>query len=191
MLNEVKNEMKNLIVIFITTILLTACATTYIGPEDARDSIPKERFSAFDHVYMKHVTLEPSYQESSANQAALKKIDENLFKEMGLAFPKLKELKTGESINETTGRTLVIEPHVEKIKFISAGARVWAGALAGSSAVVLKVTYRELATDKIIAEPGFYQRASAMGGSWSFGAHDNSMLFRIAQIAATHVRENY
>ena len=50
-------------------------------------------------------------------------------------------------------------------KLATGAARFWGGVLTGSSAVVMNVRYLDLATGKKIAEPVFYQRASAMGGA--------------------------
>ncbi|MGR9072053.1 MAG: hypothetical protein ACU833_03195 [Gammaproteobacteria bacterium] len=183
--------MRELILFFFALNLLGGCATTGIGPQDARNSVSTEKLSTYDPVFMKHASLAPAYRDSSANLAALKKIDENLFKEMHALFPNLAEYPSDASIAVTAGNALIIEPYVEKIKFIGGAARFWAGALAGSSAVILKMTYRDQATGKVLCDPSFFQRASAMGGAWTFGAHDNSMLFRIAQVAADHARENY
>lgn len=46
-------------------------------------------------------------------------------------------------------------------------------------------------TKTVIAEPQFYQRASAMGGAWSIGATDNDMLKRIAVVCQEYLERNY
>ena len=171
--------------------LMIGCATTYIGPEDAPPPQPaKEKLSGFSTVLLQHVTLAEEYQDSSANQAAVQKIDENLVLEMRSVFPDLKQGENPEAGSSATGRTLIIEPFVEKIKFIGGGARFFAGALAGSSAVVMRVTFRDAESGSVIAEPAFYQRAAAMGGAFSFGATDNNMLIRIAKLAVDYARDN-
>jgi hypothetical protein len=88
-------------------------------------------------------------------------------------------------------RTLVITPLITEIKFISGGSRFWAGSLAGSSAVILKVTITEKETGKVIATPIFYAKAAAMGGAWTFGATDNIMLVRIANRLTDYLAANY
>jgi hypothetical protein len=88
-------------------------------------------------------------------------------------------------------RTLVIKPVISEVKFISGGKRFWAGALAGSSAVILDVTFTEKETGKLIAKPTFYARAAAMGGAWSIGSTDNVMLVRIAGRLTDYLAANY
>lgn len=69
--------------------------------------------------------------------------------------------------------------------------RFWAGAFAGSSAVVMQVNFKDAETGNTIAAPTFYQHASAMGGAFSIGGTDNTMLYRIAEIINDYVMRNY
>ncbi len=87
--------------------------------------------------------------------------------------------------------TLVIEPTIREIKFISGGSRFWAGAMAGDSAIVVSVVYRDKETGEIVASPEFYQHANAMGGAWSIGGADNAMLNRMAGIIAEFTQANF
>jgi hypothetical protein len=63
--------------------------------------------------------------------------------------------------------------------------------LAGSSAVVMRVTYTDEDTGAVIASPDFYQHASAMGGAFSVGGSDNAMLVRVANLITTYTTDNY
>ena len=92
---------------------------------------------------------------------------------------------------EQAPRTLLIEPTITEIKFINGTARFWAGALAGSSMVVVQTRITEKETGQLIAEPEFYARAAAMAGAWSIGGADNAMLTRIANRVADYVTANY
>jgi hypothetical protein len=89
------------------------------------------------------------------------------------------------------GHKLAIEPVCVDAKLVTGAARFWGGALAGSSAVVMKVRYLDLATGKKIAEPVFYQRASAMGGAYSFGGTDRNMLDRMVELITDYTEKNY
>jgi len=42
-----------------------------------------------------------------------------------------------------------------------------------------------------LAEPVFYQRASAMSGTWTFGAQDKDMMHRIVVLADQYLQSNY
>jgi hypothetical protein len=86
---------------------------------------------------------------------------------------------------------LVITPRIDIIKKVSSGARIWAGGFAGDSYITMHVQFVEQPGDTVIAEPRFHQRASALSGTWTFGAQDKDMLHRIAQLIANYLQTNY
>ncbi|MES2317991.1 MAG: hypothetical protein V4631_10915 [Pseudomonadota bacterium] len=86
------------------------------------------------------------------------------------------------------GRTLIIEPVIEKMDFKNGAQRVMFGAMAGGSAVLLRFNIHD-ANGRVIASREFYQRVAAMDGA--FAIQDNLMLGRIAQMAAVYMRLNY
>ncbi len=88
-------------------------------------------------------------------------------------------------------RRLLIEPRVEKIKFIGGGARFWAGALAGKSALLMRVRLSDADSGVLIAEPEFYQHAAAMAGAWTVGGADNAMLARTTTLIADYLKANH
>lgn len=175
------------------TLVLTAllaiagCATTDIAPSRTTNPPPAEPFSAFQHFELEAATLAPESKDGAANERAFAKIQENL--ELNVR-PLLQQWEA-DADEAASSRTLVIQPHVSDLKFVSGGARAFGGALRGSSAVVMEVTLTDKATGEVIARPEFFQRAAAMGGAWSGGGTDNHMLARIAQIAAEYLRNNY
>jgi hypothetical protein len=65
------------------------------------------------------------------------------------------------------------------------------GPMAGSSAIVLRVSFVEKENHRLIADPEFFARAEAWVGAWSIGATDNVMLIRIANSVAVYVLNNY
>ena len=89
-----------------------------------------------------------------------------------------------------TPRVMVVEPVIEKIKFIGTGARIWAGAFAGSSQVLMRVRLRDKETGAVVAEPQFYQRANAWGGAYSAGGTDHDMLSRVTDLVAGYLGTN-
>ena len=115
----------------------------------------------------------------------MRKIDEQLFDKMRLVFPGLMDAQ-----GRSDGRTLLVEPYVKQIKFIGGAARFWVGAWAGSSAVLMKVTYTDRSTGEVLAETEFYRASNAMGGAYSMGATDNQMLEAVAQDIANYSLAN-
>ncbi len=154
--------------------------------QTARNPAPAERFSNFSRFEISPIALPAPYAGQEANEAALKKIQENLDARLNAVITAWNLVGA-----EQAPRTLLIEPTITEIKFINGTARFWAGALAGSSMVVVQTRITEKETGQLIAEPEFYARAAAMAGAWSIGGADNAMLTRIANRVADYVTANY
>lgn len=169
-------------------LVLSACATNLSratrGPEPAQ--VPLGDFQA---VEVKAVSLSEPFAANTANQRALKKIDENVFLELKSVFPDLKRIEEGQSFS-TGGKTLQITPTIKEIKFISGGARFWVGAMAGSSAVLMEATFTDSSTGNVIAHPDFYREAGAHSGGWTVGGTDNKMLILISKDLADYAKAN-
>ena len=170
---------------FFLLIFTQGCATHLRKPAGPPQPA-KVKFSNFQAVEMNHVTISPRFASAEPNQKALKKIDKELLYCMHLIFPNLNE---AEETNSGI-RALLIEPNIEEIKFIGGAARFWVGSWAGSSAVLMKVTYRDKATGETIAEPEFYRRSNAWEGQSSMGATDNLMLDNVARDICTYTSSN-
>ena len=169
------------------SIFLAGCVTKITKPAAAPQP-STERFGAFNTVVFENVSLAPKFREARANQKAAKKINEELIASLRNAFPEMKIVD--QATEPATDKTLVIRPVIKEIKFIGGGARFWVGAMAGSSAVLMQVTFVDQGTGAVLASPEFYRSANAMGGQWSFGASDNMMLTMIVQDIITYVVSN-
>lgn len=165
-------------------VLCLACVT-HIGPSRGENPPPTEPFSAFSHFELNPLVADDSADEIHEN--AFDKIQENVNRDIG----GLLRSWNAESHAWEAGRTLVLSPTIEQLKFVSGGTRFLAGAYAGSSAVVMSIRMVDKATGAEVANPEFFQRAAAMGGAYSLGATDNDMLARIARVAERYLRENY
>jgi hypothetical protein len=167
-------------------LLFSACVT-HIKTDVTTNPPPAEKFSAFTKFEMTPVALPPPYAGQAANEKARAKIQADVAVKMD---PLLAQWNAA-GASAPVQRTLLIEPAISEIKFINATARVWAGAFAGSSAVILNAKITEKETGKVIATPTFYARAAAMGGAWTFGSTDNVMLLRIAGRLTDYLTMNY
>ena len=167
--------------------LLSGGCATNIKTEVVQNPPPAEKFSGFARIELSKIALVAPYAGQEANEKALVKIQENVALKMTPA------LATWNAATAPRGvvRTLLIEPTVTEIKFINATARVWGGAMAGSSAVILRAKITEKETGKVIAEPHFYARAAAYSGAFSLGGADNAMLVRIANRLSDYLQGNY
>ena len=169
--------------------LLAGCATHITKPTHAPEPA-KVRFGTFKHVAMKAVALDEKFAEADANQRAVRKIDSVLFENMKMVFPGLVRVDPGKEFAPGDDRTLEITPLVKEIKFVGGGARFMVGAMAGSSAVLMQVSYRDSATGEVIADPEFYRVGNAYSGGWSIGASDNKMLKDVAVDVVNYARFN-
>jgi len=152
----------------------------------ARNPAPAERFADFSRFELAPIALPAPYAGQDANEAAKKKIQENVDARLVALLASWNQVGASKP-----ARTLVIEPTITEIKFINGTARFWAGAMAGSSMVVLEARITEKETGRVIARPEFYARAAAMAGAWSVGGADNAMLVRIANRLSDYVTANY
>lgn len=162
------------------SLLCCACVTN-IRPDVAGNPPPTERLSDFQHFQLAPLATSTEVVRESD---AVAKISAYMQQRVGGTL-------AGWENRSQSGRTLLIKPRVEELKFVGGGARFWAGAFAGSSAVVMRMQLVDQQTGKVVADPEFYQRAAAMGGAWSVGGTDNGMLARIATVAQQYLQRNY
>lgn len=159
--------------------LVSGCATK-IKASSSHNPAPATAFSSYGRIDVKPVAYAPGYK---GNPAALGKIAANLDKDLA---PSLAQWNS----RPDNGRTLTVEPVVEEMSFKSTTKRVFLGPLAGSSGVLMRVTFRDN-TGKVIAAPEFFQRANAMSGGFTLGVQDNLMLTRVSKLASSYVIANY
>ncbi|TAN02857.1 MAG: hypothetical protein EPN36_15220 [Rhodanobacteraceae bacterium] len=161
---------------------LVCCAcVTNIHPDVTGNPPPTEAFSHFQHFMLEPIKVS---DEVVHENAAVDKISVYMQQRVGTTL-------AGWENRSQDGRTLDVQPYIVQLKFVSGGKRFFAGALAGSSAVLMHVKFTDAQTGRVIADPEFYQRAAAYGGAWSFGGTDNGMLARISTVVQQYLDHNY
>ncbi|MFT5703572.1 MAG: hypothetical protein ACI9TO_000944 [Rickettsiales bacterium] len=180
-------NIRTVLALAVAILMLSNCATNITQPKSAPEA-PKVKFSEFKNVEMKEVEIDPKFASHNANKKALKKIDENLSKELKEVFPNYKKIHLDQEFSKNKTRTLQITPYVKEIKFIGTGARIWVGAWAGNSAVLMQVSFVDSSTGEIIANPEFYRSASVFNGP--FGVADRMMLVYISQNIKDYISRN-
>ena len=174
------------IAIAASALLLAGCATNVRKPTASHNPAPAQAFSHYNAFSLKPINTGESCDKQRGADVALRTIVEKLNGRIGSMIATWNSKTSG-----AAKRTLVLEPVCSDAKLVGSTARALTGALAGSSAIVMKMRYIDQATGKIIAEPVFYQRANAMGAAWSFGATDRDMLERIVELMANYTEKNY
>jgi hypothetical protein len=163
-----------------------AVATEKFLPSVETNAPPKEPLANFDKFEFAKITMDAPFAGQKANEAALQRIQAHFTNRI---TPMSVALGSRQARNDPP-RVLLIEPKIEKIKYIGTGARIWAGAMAGSSQVLVSVRVTDKATGELIANPEFYQRASGWGGAYTAGSTDNDMLGRITDLVASYLNNN-
>ncbi|HSR64301.1 MAG TPA: hypothetical protein VLM17_01695 [Xanthomonadaceae bacterium] len=159
---------------------------SYIEPKNATNPPPARAFNQFQRFEVRPITMDAPYAGQAPNEEAKASIQANLDQRLGPVLAEWNAKAAGDAPH-----TLLIEPRIEHVKFISGGKRFWAGAFAGGSAVLMTVKLTDAGTGEVIGQPEFYQHANKMGAAWSFGATDKAMLVRIAGMIANYMQANY
>ena len=163
----------------IISILFAGCATNMTKPSGIPQA-SKVKFSEFAKVEMKPLAINEKFAESGANQKARRKIEGNLKNQVKTIFSNCTFLGENQEFSKTSDKTLQIVPTIKEIKFIGGAARIWVGAMAGSSAVLMEVICKDSKSSEIVAQAEFYQEANAFSGAYSMGGTDNMMLDQVS-----------
>ena len=170
-------------------LLLTGSCIAYNVCAEGLNPPPASAFGGYQAYELKPLAVSDELKGSETGVKATGKIQENIDARLKPIVAEWAQKAAGQG--KGNGKTLVVEPSVSDLRFINGAKRFFAGALAGSSHVVMKVRIVEQPGDKVIAEPEFYQHASGMAGAWTVGAHDNTMLNRVVDLAANYLTANF
>jgi hypothetical protein len=176
--------MKAILVAMVGAAILAGC-TTHINNKDDTIIPPKVPFGKFTQVMIKPLA---NNTPEEFPQKAVNIVQQSLDKCMSDAFNG--SVAYDPAKPDAGVPALQIEPTILDGKKVSVAQRLFFGAFAGSSAVLMEVRFTDINTKEVIAQPIFYAKAAAMGGAWTFGATDNSMLSRLPQTACDYVKQH-
>lgn len=165
--------------------VVAGCAT-HIAPQNHTIQPSKVRLGSFENYVVRPLTVE-KMEGDSGDQAAVARLDTEIRACLSTAFRGLKE---GPVADAARGKALLVEPIIVDLKKVNVSERFWVGPLAGSSAVLLKLTISDDGAKETVAEPTFYAKANAWGGAFTFAATDNAMLSRVVSDACDYARRN-
>lgn len=147
---------------------------------------PANKLGGYSGYELKPVTLAPDLSDKKHVEKVVAKVEESFQQSVA---PIVKDWNA--SVHGGSVQKLVIEPRITLLHKPSGANRFFAGAFAGDGKIVVKMKITEQPSGKVIAEPEFYRRASAMVGAWTVGGHDNAMLQKVAGLAANYLSGNY
>lgn len=172
--------------VIIQAAALAALFVTASALADVSNPPPAAAFNGYKAYELRPLQVPDDLKASETGQKATAKIQEHLGEILAPVLAGWNQSVSGEG----NGQTLVIEPKVETLRFIGGAKRFWAGAFAGDSRVTLTLRIAEEPSGRVLGEPMFYQQSSAVAGTWSFGAHDNTMLSRVVDLATNYCKLN-
>jgi len=167
----------------------TGCATQ-VSEQPNPVTRTAKPLGTFDRTLLVKADIAEAYAGQGANIKAVNKIDEVLQNELTPVLNNL-EVVTADQLagmDLAGSNTLVVRPLVKQIKFIGGGARFFAGAMAGSSVVIMDTAFIDGSTGEVMAEPGYYRKAGAFGDGLGIG--DNRMLSEVAQDVGRYAQTN-
>ena len=177
------------LVLMALALFLSGCATQVVEEpsEITRSSTP---LGSFQKVILVKSAINEPYAGQGANIKAINKVDEILAMGVPEVLQNVEVKSVEEMANYQPGseRTLLIKPVVKQVKFISGGARVFAGAFAGSSVLVMDFSFEDANSGAQLSNPGFFRKAGAYTDA--FGVGSNRMLDDVAQDAINYIKTN-
>lgn len=179
---------RKIIAFSLFSLLITSCATHISKPKSPPQNT-KVKFSEFKRVELKQVELNENYA-SRSGKAAAERVDRNLYKNMMEAFPNTHRIAKGEEFSKTRERTLQITPIIEEVKYVGFIPRFFIAFIPGSSAILMRVEFRDSATGKIIADPEFYRKGNTFLGWITLGAMDKITLSQTTRNIVKYYKDN-
>lgn len=179
-------------ILLILCMVLAGCAATpeklesVAQTEAARLAPPTKSFSGYLSYELKPMVLSPAVLSESRKVEEAEKLEHKLREKFE---PLLSHWEAAPA--EGRSGTLVIEPQLAALKIVSGGARFWAGALAGNSAIDLDLLFTEQDSGQQVAKPRIARDADAMTGGWSIGKSDQNLHDYIVSIAHQYLTDNY
>jgi hypothetical protein len=164
--------------------LLAAGCATHIYAKDETIKPTKVTFRHYQNAVMKPLAWGA---ESDVDDKVVRRVEDVLLTCMKTVFTNIKPFDAAEVAGMQS--VLVIEPSIVDMKKVNVAQRIFFGAMAGSSAGLLKVTFVGEKGDEVLAEPVFYAKANAWASP--FGIEDNAMLSRLPNEACDYARYNY
>lgn len=178
----------SIIILALCSLSFWGCNTTSVGITDYENAVPKAAFSEFKNFELKELSIAAPFGEEEINQKARAKLQAELDLKLSGVVDGWNQ--SADKRSSASG-SLVIEPRIREIKYVSGSSRFWGGAMSGDSGVVVEVKYSSKNTGEVVSHAIFYQHANAMGGAWSVGGTDKAMLNRMGTLIMEFTMNNF
>ncbi|OIP34200.1 MAG: hypothetical protein AUK27_08115 [Deltaproteobacteria bacterium CG2_30_66_27] len=85
------------------------------------------------------------------------------------------------------GNALLVKGSVVSMRIVSGAARFWAGAMAGTSDMSVKLTFTDAATGAVVREKLLSSANNPWGAAWTYGGSDRSLPADMGRIIGEYV----
>lgn len=177
------NSRDSLLVIAVVFLFLSACGGRGATPDEQPEVVEKPLVKHYNHIVVLDFETAPEVQrdyptaakecQSNVVSALLMK---NLFDSVGTTLK-----------DEKKGNTLVVKATVKEMRIVSTAARIWLGAMVGSSYMNIDVQLLDAATNRVLREKAVNSTNSAFAAAWSSGSSDRSMPSDMGKIIAKYI----
>ncbi|MBI5245219.1 MAG: DUF4410 domain-containing protein [Elusimicrobia bacterium] len=82
---------------------------------------------------------------------------------------------------------LLLKGSVVNMRIVSGGARLWLGAMVGSSDMSVQLTLTDAATGEVVREKLLSTANNAMGAAWTMGSSDRTLPSDMGRIIAEYI----
>ncbi|MGZ9149158.1 MAG: DUF4410 domain-containing protein [Candidatus Deferrimicrobiaceae bacterium] len=175
-------------VVFVAAVF-SACAGSSAGNVKAEEQVvaAEEKITPLAHRYSKlvfqgftadsQITTDYPTAVSECESAAMAAvISKNLF---GVVEKRQGEVKYNDA--------LLVKGLVVEMRLVSGAARFWAGAMAGTSDMRVKLTFTDAASGTVVREKLLSTANNPWGAAWTYGSSDRSLPADMGRIIGEYI----
>lgn len=168
---------------------IAACGrSAFTMPTLTNNLAPPVRLAEFAHVELLPMTYLPAVTQTEEETVVVK---------IAAKISELTSMRTGPFLAQWNGDTqrprtqgtLVIQPMIKQLKWVTRGERIWGGAMYGNSAIEVGLKMTDKATGNVVHEAMLFCRAGAMSGAW--GTQEDALLNALADKILNYIVLNY
>lgn len=185
--NSFRNVAVLVAVVFVAA-AFSACRGDRAGNVRAEEKVAaEEKITPLEHRYSNLVfqgfaadtqilTDYPTALSECESAAMAAVISKNL-------FGAVEKEKDGVKYNDA----LLVKGSVVNMRIVSGAARFWAGAMAGTSDMSVRLTFTDAATGTVVREKLLSSANNPFGASWTFGSSDRSLPADMGRIIGEYI----
>lgn len=173
---------------FLAIVVVGCGRSAFTIPTQTQNPPPTVPISAFATVELAPVTYLPAVTKTE-DETTVVKVAAKISELVALNADPLIKAWNSDTQRERTYGTLVIQPFIKQLKWVTRGERVWAGAMYGNSAIEVGIRMADKASGNVIHEAMLFARAGGMSGAW--GTQEDALLRHISERISNYIVLNY